>query len=57
MSCRLHLRGASLLYIQPDECIDCAACERSVGPVFTEDDIPGEWKPHDGERRVLRDTV
>ena len=31
-----------LLYIQPDECIDCAACEPvcPVTAIFTEDDLP-----------------
>jgi ferredoxin len=35
-----------MLYIQPDECIDCAACEPvcPVTAIFTEDDIPAEWK-------------
>ena len=39
--------GPRMLYIQPDECIDCAACEPvcPVTAIFTEDDIPGEWKP------------
>ncbi len=38
--------GPRMLYIQPDECIDCAACEPvcPVTAIFTEDDIPGEWK-------------
>jgi NAD-dependent dihydropyrimidine dehydrogenase PreA subunit len=33
-------------YINPETCIDCAACE-SVCPVtaiFFEDDVPAEWK-------------
>lgn len=31
-----------LLYIQPDECIDCAACEPvcPVTAIFTEEDLP-----------------
>ena len=35
-------------YINPDVCIDCAACE-SVCPVtaiFFEDDVPAEWKQY-----------
>ncbi|MDR7556324.1 MAG: ferredoxin family protein [Armatimonadota bacterium] len=34
------------LYIHPDECIDCGACE-SVCPVtaiFAEADVPDQWK-------------
>jgi NAD-dependent dihydropyrimidine dehydrogenase PreA subunit len=39
--------GARMLYIQPDECIDCAACEPvcPVTAIFAEDDVPPEWKP------------
>src|SRR5206468_11262534 len=38
--------GPRMLYIQPDECVDCGACE-PVCPVtanFYEDDVPGAWK-------------
>ncbi len=32
-------------YINPDQCIDCAACELAcpVTAIFHESDIPGEW--------------
>ena len=35
-----------MLYIQPDECVDCAACEPvcPVTAIFYEDDVPAEWK-------------
>jgi ferredoxin len=35
-----------MLYIQPDECVDCGACEPAcpVTAIFYEDDVPGEWK-------------
>src|SRR5262245_44382480 len=38
--------GGRMLYIQPDECIDCAACEPvcPVTAIFVEDDLPAEWK-------------
>ena len=38
--------GESMLYIHPDECIDCAACEPvcPVTAIFAEDDTPGEWE-------------
>jgi ferredoxin len=38
--------GGRMLYIQPDECVDCGACEPvcPVTAIFYEDDVPGEWK-------------
>ncbi|MCM2424854.1 ferredoxin [Streptomyces sp. RKAG337] len=38
--------GDRMLYIQPDECIDCGACEPvcPVEAIFSEDDIPREWQ-------------
>ncbi|MBX9787789.1 MAG: ferredoxin family protein [Pirellulales bacterium] len=38
--------GEQLLYIQPDECIDCEACvpECPVEAIYQEDDVPEEWK-------------
>lgn len=35
-----------MLYIEPDECIDCGACEPEcpVEAIFTEEDVPDEWK-------------
>ena len=37
--------GPRMLYIQPDECIDCGACEPvcPVEAIFYEDDLPSEW--------------
>jgi NAD-dependent dihydropyrimidine dehydrogenase PreA subunit len=33
------------LYIDPDECIDCGACEPEcpVNAIFPEDQVPAEW--------------
>ena len=33
------------LYIDPDECIDCGACEPvcPVTAIFAEDDVPDQW--------------
>ncbi len=33
------------LYIDPDECIDCGACEPEcpVQAIFTEDAVPEQW--------------
>jgi ferredoxin len=35
-----------MLYIDPDECIDCAQCvaECPVEAIFQEDDVPDEWR-------------
>jgi len=40
--------GDRMLYIQPDECIDCGACEPvcPVEAIFFEADLPGEWEPY-----------
>ena len=37
--------GSRMLYIQPDECVDCGACEPvcPVEAIFYEDDTPDEW--------------
>lgn len=34
-----------MLYIHPDECVDCGACEPvcPVEAIFYEDDVPDEW--------------
>jgi NAD-dependent dihydropyrimidine dehydrogenase PreA subunit len=34
------------LYINPDECIDCGACEPAcpVNAIFQEAEVPDEWK-------------
>jgi len=40
--------GADQLYIHPEECIDCAACEPAcpVDAIFTEADTPEQWKSY-----------
>ncbi|GED96835.1 ferredoxin [Gordonia crocea] len=37
--------GSRSLYIHPDECVDCGACEPvcPVEAIFYEDDLPDEW--------------
>src|SRR5690606_11742602 len=46
--------GERALYIQPDECIDCGACEPvcPVQAIFYEDDLPARWSEyrHDNDR-------
>ena len=38
--------GIRSLYIHPDECVDCGACEPvcPVEAIFYEDDVPPSWK-------------
>ncbi len=37
--------GDRMLYIHPDECVDCGACEPvcPVEAIFYEDDLPSKW--------------
>ncbi|EMI44487.1 indolepyruvate ferredoxin oxidoreductase subunit alpha [Rhodopirellula sp. SWK7] len=41
---------SEMLYIDPDECVDCAACvsECPVEAIFYEDDVPEKWKRYLG---------
>lgn len=36
--------GDRMMYIQPDECVDCGACEPvcPVDAIYFEDDLPGD---------------
>ena len=40
--------GARALYIHPDECVDCGACEPvcPVEAIYYEDDLPAEFTPY-----------
>ena len=40
--------GRRALYIHPDECVDCGACEPvcPVEAIFYEDDVPTAWAGH-----------
>jgi NAD-dependent dihydropyrimidine dehydrogenase PreA subunit len=46
--------GGRMLYIHPDECVDCGACEPvcPVEAIFYEDDLPEKWHEYtaDNER-------
>jgi NAD-dependent dihydropyrimidine dehydrogenase PreA subunit len=37
-----------MLYIDPEECIDCGACapECPVDAIFDENELPGEWSSY-----------
>jgi NAD-dependent dihydropyrimidine dehydrogenase PreA subunit len=40
--------GGRMLYIHPDECVDCGACEPvcPVEAIYYEDDLPEEQQPY-----------
>jgi NAD-dependent dihydropyrimidine dehydrogenase PreA subunit len=40
--------GERMLYIQPDECVDCGACEPvcPVEAIYYEDDLPPQWSDY-----------
>jgi NAD-dependent dihydropyrimidine dehydrogenase PreA subunit len=40
--------GERMLYIHPDECVDCGACEPvcPVEAIFYEDDVPDQYKDY-----------
>lgn len=40
--------GERSLYIQPDECVDCGACEPvcPVEAIYYEDDLPDQWSEY-----------
>ena len=40
--------GEQMLYIHPEECIDCEACvaECPVEAIYHEDNLPEEWKEY-----------
>jgi NAD-dependent dihydropyrimidine dehydrogenase PreA subunit len=39
---------ATMLYIHPEECIDCGACEPvcPVTAIFPEDNVPEQWQQY-----------
>ncbi len=44
--CDCFREGEQMLFIDPDECIDCDACkvECPVDAIFYEGDVPGAWQ-------------
>lgn len=42
------IEANEMLYINPDECIDCGACEPEcpVDAIFPEDEVPDKWKDY-----------
>lgn len=47
--------GARALYIHPDECVDCGACEPvcPVEAIYYEDDLPAEQQQHLGDNAAF----
>jgi NAD-dependent dihydropyrimidine dehydrogenase PreA subunit len=47
--------GDRTLYIHPDECVDCGACEPvcPVEAIFYEDDLPDELRPYLGDNAAF----
>ena len=43
--------GERMLYIHPDECVDCGACEPvcPVEAIYYEDDLPDQWRSYTEE--------
>ena len=43
--------GERMLYIHPDECVDCGACEPvcPVEAIYYEDDVPEQWRVYTKE--------
>ncbi len=43
--CDCFREGEQMLYIDPDECIDCGACasECPVSAIYPDDDVPEAW--------------
>jgi ferredoxin len=46
--CDCFHEGASMLYIDPADCIDCDACrsECPVDAIFYEENVPAEWRDY-----------
>ncbi len=38
--------GPDMVFIHPDECIDCGLCEPEcpVSAIFVDTDVPGQWR-------------
>ena len=52
--------GGRALYIHPDECVDCGACEPvcPVEAIYYEDDLPEKWQIHtEDNARFFTDTL
>jgi NAD-dependent dihydropyrimidine dehydrogenase PreA subunit len=48
VECIYEYEGERMLYINPDECIECGLCEPEcpVDAVFHENEMPEQWKSY-----------
>jgi ferredoxin len=48
VDCIHGLEEDEMLYINPDECIDCGACapECPVSAIFLAEDVPDQWRSY-----------
>src|SRR5262245_21734646 len=53
--CNCFYEGEQMLFIHPDECIDCDACrvECPVDAIFPEDEVPLEWREYIAVNREM----
>jgi ferredoxin len=51
--------GARMLYINPDECVDCAACEPvcPVDAIYFDENVPDELSPYIQYNRAFFDDL
>ncbi|NAZ81008.1 ferredoxin [Kineococcus sp. R8] len=51
--------GKRSLYIHPDECVDCGACEPvcPVEAIYYEDDVPEQWSVFTAANVEFFDTI
>lgn len=51
--------GHRTLYIHPDECVDCGACEPvcPVEAIYYEDDLPEEWASYADDNVAFFETT
>ncbi|HVY09889.1 MAG TPA: ferredoxin [Mycobacteriales bacterium] len=47
--------GGRALYIHPDECVDCGACEPvcPVEAIYYEDDLPAQWSAYTADNAAF----
>ncbi|MGV1003550.1 MAG: ferredoxin [Candidatus Nanopelagicales bacterium] len=51
--------GERMLYIHPDECVDCGACEPvcPVEAIYYEDDVPADQVPYTAANADFFDSI
>ncbi len=51
--------GDDMVYINPDECIDCGLCEAEcpVSAIFVDIDVPDNWKDFIEKNRVESEKI